>query len=117
MCFASIMDFIWNVRHNGFKPLQDIKREISISKKIKERKKEEKNNLTQKDKELKQKKFKKIGIGILLFLTIPINILIDANGWYSNETLYVIATIISVVCAFAGFSIICLTFIKFENKK
>lgn len=118
MCFASIMDFISYIKKNKFQPLEDIKNEIEISKRIKQEKKEKKRNQTQADKEIKQKKMKRIKIGILLILAVPIDIFIEAHGWYPSETLYMIISIISALCFMVGFSIISLTLMgTFDNGK
>ena len=46
MWFASIIDFFVYIKKNKFTPLKDIKREIAISKKLRNQKKEEKKNIT-----------------------------------------------------------------------
>lgn len=70
------------------------------------------------DRETKKKKIKRIKIGILLILTMPIHIFIDIYGWYPNETLYIIMSVIFAFCFLIGFSIISLTFMgAFDNGK
>lgn len=105
MCFASVIDFITYLKNNKFQPIEDIKREIKISKKLKQKKKEERINQTLEDKRIKNKKIKKYIIAILLFLTMPIYILFEIKGWFPNETLGIIALIICTFCLFAGFCI------------
>lgn len=117
MCFASVMDFITYLKNNKFQPMRDIKKEIEISKKIKQKKKDERINQTQEDKERKNKKIKRIKIAILLFLTMPLYIFIEVKGLLPNETLYTIVCIISVFCFFAGFCILGLTLVgAFDDK-
>ena len=69
-------------------------------------KKKEKENISPEDSELKRKKFKRIRIGILLALMLPLNIFIAANNWYPNETLYIIISIISSLCFIFSFVVI-----------
>ena len=74
-------------------------------------------NLTSREIALKNKKNKRIKITILLLLTVPINIFVAANGWYSSEFIYTIISGISALCAFIGFCIIGMTLTgTFDNK-
>lgn len=61
------------------------------------------------DREIKQKKIRRIKIGILLILTVPIDIFIAIHGWYPSKTIYMIMSVISAFCSMAGFCIIGLT--------
>lgn len=115
--FASIMDFISFLKNNKFEPLTDIKKEKNKSKQIRLIKKEEKCNLTLEEMDLKKKKSKRIKIGILLLLLLPLDIFISAKGWYPNNTIYMIASVIASLCFFAGFFITGMTLTGvFDNK-
>ena len=107
MCFASIIDFISFLRNNRFEPLTDIKSELNKSKQIKLTK----YNMTSEEKATKKKKIKRIKIAILLLLTVPLDIFIAANGWYPSDTIYMIISVISALCFFAGFCIIGMTLV------
>lgn len=55
---------------------------------------------------MNKKKLKNILIGILLILTLPLDIFTDIQGWYPNETIYITMSIISSFCTLIGFFII-----------
>lgn len=117
MCFASIMDFISLLKDNRFNPLMDIKSEINKFKQIKLIKKQAKYNQTFEEKTKKEKKSKRIKIAILLLLPLPLDVFILANGWYPSETIYMIISIISSLCFFAGFCIIGMTLVGSSDNK
>lgn len=99
LCFASIMDFIMNLKDNQFNPLEDIKRDIAVSKEIKNRK-----------KQINKGKIKRIIKGILLFIIpLPLVIFMDIQIGYPNQVIYYIFVIISVICMFVGFFIVGMT--------
>lgn len=107
MFFASIVDFIHCSIEKKIEPLNDIKREIEISRSIRRQKIEEKRNLTEEQINLRNKKVLKIIEAVLLILIpAPIVILIDINVKYPNDAIQWMIRLIPAICMFISFYVI-----------
>ena len=99
-----LYEIIKLITTGNFKPIEDIKREIEISREIKKQKKLENENATIEEKEKNKKRTKKIIIGLLMFLVpLPSVIIFDIKIGFQSEILYIILSIIASGLWMAGF--------------
>ena len=116
--FAAFMELLIGFKDNKIHPIDDIKKEIEQSKRIKEKKKKMKENLSIEEKLLKNKRKKIIIISIIFFLVpIPLVVILDINIFHFSKFVYYFLMIISFIFTLAGFMIGGMTLSDFDFKK
>lgn len=110
MAFACIMFFIEYIKNNGKKRHGIIKENIiqadEYERIINDKNNKEKRTNLEKNRVKNKKKIKVILLSIVLFSLLPLHTFITSMGWFPNETIYMISSVILAFSIFAGFCII-----------